>query len=53
MTALAELRPSVDAFFEKVRVNAEDEAVRRNRLRLLNRIREAMLTVADFGRVEG
>jgi len=53
MTALAALRAPVDAFFDKVRVNAGDEAVRKNRLRLLNRIREAMLTVADFGRVEG
>jgi glycyl-tRNA synthetase beta chain len=53
MTALAGLRSPVDAFFDKVRVNAEDEKVRQNRLRLLNRIREAMLTVADFSRVEG
>ncbi len=53
MTALAALRAPVDAFFDKVRVNVEDPTVRRNRLRLLNRIREAMLTVADFSRVEG
>ena len=53
MTALAALRAPVDAFFEKVRVNADDPAVRANRLRLLNRIREATLAVADFSKVGG
>lgn len=53
MTALASLRAPVDAFFEKVRVNADDPAVRANRLRLLNRIREATLAVADFSKVGG
>jgi len=53
MTALAALRAPVDAFFEKVRVNADDAAVRANRLRLLNRIREATLAVADFSKVGG
>ena len=51
MTALAKLRAPVDAFFEKVRVNADDPAVRANRLRLLNRIREATLAVADFSKI--
>ena len=53
MTALASLRAPVDAFFEKVRVNADDPAVRTNRLRLLNRLREATLAVADFSRIGG
>jgi glycyl-tRNA synthetase beta chain len=53
MTALAALRAPVDAFFDKVRVNADDAAVRVNRLRLLNRIREATLAVADFSRIGG
>jgi glycyl-tRNA synthetase beta chain len=53
MTALAGLRAPVDAFFDKVRVNADDAAVRVNRLRLLNRIREATLTVADFSKIGG
>jgi glycyl-tRNA synthetase beta chain len=53
MAALAKLRAPVDAFFDKVLVNAKDAAVRANRLRLLNRIREATATVADFSRVEG
>ena len=53
MTALAKLRAPVDAFFDKVRVNADDPAVRENRLRLLNRIREATLAVADFSKIAG
>lgn len=53
MTALAELRIPVDAFFETVLVNAEDEAVRANRLALLDRIRTATRRVADFSRISG
>ncbi len=53
MRAIAHLRPAVDAFFDEVTVNAADPAVRLNRLRLLNRIRETTLTVADFSRIEG
>jgi glycyl-tRNA synthetase beta chain len=53
MRALSRLRQPVDAFFEKVTVNASDPALRANRLRLLNSIREATRTVADFSRIEG
>jgi glycyl-tRNA synthetase beta chain len=53
MSAMAKLRPAVDAFFDKVTVNADDKAVRENRLKLLNRIREATRAVADFSRIEG
>lgn len=53
MTALAQLRAPVDAFFEGVMVNADDAAIRENRLNLLNRIREATQTVADFSKIEG
>jgi glycyl-tRNA synthetase beta chain len=53
MAAMAKLRPAVDAFFDKVTVNADDKALRENRLILLNRIREATRTVADFSRIEG
>jgi len=53
MRAMAQLRPHVDAFFEKVTVNTDDKAVRANRLRLLNQIRAATLAVADFSRIEG
>ncbi|NVO17186.1 MAG: glycine--tRNA ligase subunit beta [Rhodoplanes sp.] len=53
MSAIATLRPHVDAYFEKVTVNADDKAVRANRLRLLDGIRAATLAVADFSRIEG
>jgi glycyl-tRNA synthetase beta chain len=53
MTALASLRVPVDAFFDKVLVNAPEPEVRLNRLKLLNEIRAACLTVADFGKISG
>ena len=53
MSALAELRAPVDAFFEKVKVNADDARVRENRLKLLAEIRAATLTVADFSKISG
>jgi glycyl-tRNA synthetase beta chain len=53
MRALAALRGPVDVFFDEVRVNDEDPAVRENRLRLLNQIRAATLAVADFSKIEG
>ena len=53
MRVLAELRRSVDAFFEKVTVNAEDRALRENRLKLLAMLRRATREVADFSRIEG
>ncbi|MFZ2068010.1 MAG: glycine--tRNA ligase subunit beta [Xanthobacteraceae bacterium] len=53
MRAMAKLRPYVDAFFEKVTVNVDDKALRENRLKLLNEIRAATRTVADFSKIEG
>ena len=53
MTALARLRPAVDAFFEHVTVNAHEANIRRNRLALLARLRTAVHSVADFSRIEG
>jgi glycyl-tRNA synthetase beta chain len=53
MHAMAKLRPHVDAFFDKVTVNAPEADVRANRLRLLNGIRAATRAVADFSRIEG
>ena len=53
MRAMAKLRPRVDAFFDKVTVNADDKALRENRLKLLNEIREATRAVADFSKIEG
>ena len=53
MSAMARLRPAVDAFFDKVKVNDDDAKVRENRLKLLNEIRAATRAVADFSRIEG
>jgi glycyl-tRNA synthetase beta chain len=53
MTAMAKLRPHVDAFFDKVTVNVDDPALRANRLKLLNEIRAATRAVADFSKIEG
>ncbi|HML07684.1 MAG TPA: glycine--tRNA ligase subunit beta, partial [Xanthobacteraceae bacterium] len=53
MRAMARLRPSVDAFFDKVTVNVDDRPLRENRLKLLNEIRTATRAVADFSRIEG
>lgn len=52
MTAMAKLRPAVDAFFDKVKVNDDDKSVRENRLKLLNEIREATRAVADFSKIQ-
>ena len=52
MSAMAKLRPPVDAFFEKVRVNDDDTKVRENRLKLLNEIRSATRAVADFSKIQ-
>lgn len=53
MQALALLRGPVDAFFDKVTVNAEDADLRANRLKLLSEIRGALDEIADFSRIEG
>jgi glycyl-tRNA synthetase beta chain len=53
MRVMAGLRPHVDAFFDKVTVNVDDAALRVNRLRLLNEMRAATRTVADFSKIEG
>lgn len=48
LTSLASLREPVDIFFDEVMVMADDEAVRNNRLALLNRLRNLFLRVADI-----
>ena len=53
MAAMAELRGPIDAFFENVQVNADQQVVRRNRLNLLSRIRKTCLGVADLTRIDG
>ena len=53
MTVMARLRGPVDAFFDKVTVNAPDAKLRQNRLLLLSRLRASLHAVADFSKIEG
>jgi glycyl-tRNA synthetase beta chain len=53
MAAMAQLRQPVDAFFDEVTVNAEDGALRENRLQLLSAIGATLSEVADFSKIEG
>jgi glycyl-tRNA synthetase beta chain len=53
MAALAALRGPVDSFFTDIMVNADDPAIRANRLKLLSSLRAATLSVADFGKIAG
>ncbi|CAG9270770.1 glycine--tRNA ligase subunit beta [Paraburkholderia unamae] len=51
LTALAALRETVDTFFNDVMVNAEDPALRANRLALLKALHRQMNSVADISRL--
>jgi len=53
MREMSALRKPVDAFFEKIHVNAPEPNVRINRLRLLARLRETINPIADFSKLEG
>ncbi|MEL7516510.1 MAG: glycine--tRNA ligase subunit beta [Pseudomonadota bacterium] len=53
MHAMAGLRGPIDAFFEAVKINDDNQTIRRNRLNLLSRIRSICLGVADLTRIEG
>ena len=53
LAELADLRGPVDAFFESVLVMDPDEALRANRLALLNRLTGLFADFADFGRLGG
>jgi len=53
MQQMAALRGPVDAFFEAVKVNADDKPVRENRLNLLASLRATLHQVADFSKIEG
>ena len=53
MALMARLRTPLDAFFDRVTVNAPEPDLRRNRLNLLSRVRAAMDRVADFSKIEG
>lgn len=51
LTAMATLRPAVDLFFEKVLVNAPDQAVRANRLTLLFALKTEFSGIAEFSEI--
>ncbi|MEO0664361.1 MAG: glycine--tRNA ligase subunit beta, partial [Pseudomonadota bacterium] len=53
MAAMAQLRAPIDAFFEAVKINADAQTVRRNRLNLLSQIRTTVGQVADLSKIEG
>jgi len=48
LASLASLRDVIDNFFDNVMVMADDEAVKQNRLALLNQLRNMFLKVADI-----
>jgi len=51
LATIATLRPAVDTFFDKVMVNVDDAAVRRNRLTLLKSLLTEFSTLADFSEI--
>jgi len=53
LAALGSLRFPIDVFFDNIVVNDENPKVRLNRLGLLAMIREKMLAIADFNKIEG
>ena len=53
MKALASLRSPIDAFFDNVMVNADDVAVRKNRMAMLSAFTQVVNRVADFSKIEG
>jgi glycyl-tRNA synthetase beta chain len=53
LTQMAQLRAPVDAFFDAVQVNTDAQIIRRNRLNLLNQIRDICTRVADLSRIDG
>ncbi|HZO92688.1 MAG TPA: glycine--tRNA ligase subunit beta [Candidatus Baltobacteraceae bacterium] len=52
MREIGALRPAIDAFFDRVTVNAEEPALRANRLRIVAGVRSALELVADFSKIE-
>jgi glycyl-tRNA synthetase beta chain len=53
LEVIARLRPTVDRFFDKVLVMAEDPAARQNRLRLLGKLDQLFSRIAEFAEIEG
>lgn len=53
MSAVANLRAPIDAFFDQVTVNVDDKKISENRLNLLAGFRGVLTPVADFSKIEG
>jgi glycyl-tRNA synthetase beta chain len=53
MGYMVRIRGPLDAFFDKVTVNTAEPDLRRNRLRLLHKVRSTMVRIADFAKIEG
>ena len=51
LESLVRLKPALDAFFAAVMVNADDKAVRSNRLSLLKEVDEFFMSFADFSQI--
>ncbi len=51
LTVISTLRPAVDAFFDRVLVNAQDPAVRANRLALLGRLNAQVSSIAELSEI--
>jgi glycyl-tRNA synthetase beta chain len=51
LEALVRLKPAIDEFFSAVMVNADDKAVRSNRLSLLKDVDELFMSFADFSQI--
>ncbi|HSQ34843.1 MAG TPA: hypothetical protein VLQ89_02520, partial [Candidatus Binatia bacterium] len=47
-SAILEMKPIIDRFFDKILVMDENEALRKNRIALLQRLDELLSGVADF-----
>lgn len=52
LKAIADIKPAVDEFFEKVLVMADDDAVRRNRLALMREVSSLFTGLADFRKIQ-
>jgi glycyl-tRNA synthetase beta chain len=53
LTEMASLAPLINAFFEAVKVNEDDQNIRQNRLNLLGQINNRIRAFADLSEIEG
>ncbi|MGD8524779.1 MAG: DALR anticodon-binding domain-containing protein, partial [Thioalkalispiraceae bacterium] len=53
LNELASLRESVDSFFDDVMVMTDDEALKNNRIALLNQLHGLFMQIADISRLQG